>query len=228
MNLRIASTCTNSAVSLSRPARQRATEDERFITPLEQPGNPRRIAAFFFVALSAMMTLNAQTSQSAVPLPMGTWTGHPEGLNDYPVRLMVQSNGTCQYDELRNPKNRFVGTCAWNQWNQSDPHDLELTYCFAFTGCSYRHFGVTWQTSTSFLMKFEGDFDPLKAGGPHDSAVMRQTSRKTQNIDPTPEWTIFVWSIISAGAVLGLIGLAAVGVFVKFIMDVVRVRKPAE
>ena len=99
--------------------------------------------------------------------PVGSWTGHPDGVSNYPVYLSVLPNGDCTYSE---PKSRvFVtGVCEWGQTTSTGGiltlHYNTVTVTQTFHNKLY--IGITWLNDRSVRATF--------GKGPHETGILNR------------------------------------------------------
>lgn len=101
--------------------------------------------------------------------PVGLWSGHPDGMGQYPVYLSVKAyrDGDCSYSEPKS--NVFVsGVCTWGQISATGGiltlHYLNVTATQTFHNKLY--IGVTWINDRSIRVRF--------GMGPHETGTMNR------------------------------------------------------
>jgi hypothetical protein len=105
-------------------------------------------------------------AQTAGP-PVGNWSGHPDGVNNYPVYLSVQGGGACTYSE---PTKRVFlsGWCEWGQTTSKGGiltlHYKNVTVTQTFHNKLY--IGITWLNHNSVRATF--------GNGPHETGIMNR------------------------------------------------------
>src|SRR5260370_42271949 len=105
-------------------------------------------AVVLSLALTCLAGASPALAQNETPvIPNGIWIGHPYGMDNYPIKLAIKSDGTCRYQEPRNPEHTLIGTCEW-----MDGQFLELRYYHLFTGGNNRLWQVGRITKAGFVM----------------------------------------------------------------------------
>ena len=101
------------------------------------------------------------------PGPVGFWSGHPDGVDRYPVYLSVKANGDCSYSEP-NGKVFLSGVCSWGQTTSTGGiltlHYLNVTPTQTFHNKLY--IGITWLNGRSVRARF--------GNGPHETGILNR------------------------------------------------------
>lgn len=100
-------------------------------------------------------------------VPVGFWSGHPDGMEGPMVYLSVKANGDCSYSQPQN-KIFLAGVCEWGQ-TTSTGGILTLHYANATVTQTFHdklYIGITWLNDRTVRARF--------GPGPRETGILHR------------------------------------------------------